>query len=486
MASALSICLLNAGVCGTFYGLNSILAVYLSSNLHFSKDTAGALTNAFLAINYSFSLLGGIIADGYLGQYGTLVLASIVVIFGSLTIISAELFHTYYVPLFVPLALTGIIVFFVGNGTGKPCLSTFLGDQFGKSEEDDKARTSWFSYYYLAIQFGSLITSLGIPFALQYLMGPFRFSVFLMIVAPLFITLSIFVLASKNYNIKPPGGAVFYKFIKILFMGCCSSNEYPNSKHWLDKVKRKYTSQEVEDAKAVLRVLVIFVPLPFFWAVFFQMYSIWVFQAQEMDTRIGSFVIPPATTTAINGILDILLIPIFESVIYPTLEKFFRFTNLRRIGAGHVFTMAALVVAGFVTLKISESPCQIDKQGMPICPDGALHIVWILPQYILISCAEILLSISGLDFAYAEAPPSMKGTITALFLVTTAIGNLFISALALINVEPYLKDFIFAGIIFVVLIFFTIVAVYYKYRADYEKEYNSGLYLEQENVPSIQ
>jgi len=326
----------------------------------------------------------------------------------------------------------------------------------------------------MSIQIGSLITSLGIPFAQQYLLGRLRYIVFLLIVAPLFITLCIFVLSSSNYKFKQPGGNVFYKFLKILFLGCFSSYKEPNSKHWLDKVKRIYTSQEVEDAKAVLRVLVIFVPLPFFWAVFFQMYSVWIFQAQEMDTRIGSFVIPPATTTAINGILDIALIPIFDAVIYPATEKCFRFTNLRRIAAGHIFTIAALIVAGFVSLKTTATPCVPDKHGIPVCPEGALHIVWILPQYVLISCAEILLSISGLDFAYAEAPPSMKGTITALYLVTTAVGNLLISALTLINAEAFLKDFIFAGIIFVVLVFFTIVAVRYKYRVDYEKEQESS------------
>jgi len=194
-----------------------------------------------------------------------------------------------------------------------------------------------------------------------------------------------------------------------------------------------------------------------------------------MDTAIGSFGIPPGTTTAINGILDIILIPIFESFIYPAVGKCIKFTNLRRIAAGHIFTIAALIVAGFVSLRSSAHPCTVDRQGNTAsCPPDALHIVWILPQYFLISCAEILLSISGLDFAYDEAPPSMKGTITAIFLVTTAVGNIFISALALINVSVALKDFIFAGIIFVVLVFFVIVAVNYKYRADYEKEQESG------------
>jgi len=138
--------------------------------------------------------------------------------------------------------------------------------------------------------------------------------------------------------------------------------------------------------------------------IFFQIYSLWVEQATAMDLRIGSWSIPPGLTTVLNGVLDLFLIPLFTNAIYPICEKFFRFTLLRRIGVGHVFTMAALIVSGFVHRSISLSPI---KNSIPI--------YYIIPQYVLISMAEILLSISGVEFAYAEAPSSMKGVISALF-----------------------------------------------------------------------
>lgn len=238
--------------------------------------------------------------------------ACIVVLFGLLVVLSAELLQVYNKHILIPMALTGIIIFFAGNGTGKPCLSTFLGDQFGTSPSEQEARSAWFSNFYMCIQIGALAFSIGVPFALQYLPRHLSFLTFLIILAPLFVALSIFVLPSASYNKKKAGGNVFYKFLHILFLGWCSDyTELEGAQHWLDKAKRTYTPQEVEDAKAVLRVLVIFVPLPFFWAVFFQMYSIWVFQAQEMNTKFGNFVLPPATTTSINGILDIILIPCF-------------------------------------------------------------------------------------------------------------------------------------------------------------------------------
>jgi len=127
---------------------------------------------------------------------------------------------------------------------------------------------------------------------------------------------------------------------------------------------------------------------------------------------------------------------------------------LKRIAAGHIFTIAALCVAGFVTYKNTQLAA-VGKQ---------LNISYIVPQYILISCAEILLSISAIEFSYQEAPLTMKGTITAVFQCTTAIGNALISVLALITAPLWLTDFVLSGIILVVFFVFTLIAHFYRYR----------------------
>jgi len=129
-------------------------------------------------------------------------------------------------------------------------------------------------------------------------------------------------------------------------------------------------------------------------------------------------------------------------------------TLLKRIAAGHIFTIAALCVAGFVTFRMNA----LEPSGQQ------LNISWIVPQYILISCAEILLSISAIEFSYQEAPLTMKGIVTAVFQCTTAIGNALISVLALITVPLWITDFVLAGIILVVFIVFTLIAHYYHYR----------------------
>lgn len=120
-------------------------------------------------------------------------------------------------------------------------------------------------------------------------------------------------------------------------------------------------------------------PLPFFWAIFFQLYSVWVVQAEEMNRFIGSWcmfaggaegggggcyshfflplVVPAPITNTLNPIFDVILIPLFASGLYPALQKCgLNVTPLRKIAVGHIFTILALVVAGFVEIGIANAP----------------------------------------------------------------------------------------------------------------------------------
>jgi len=400
--------------------------------------------------------VGGITSDAFLGPFRVLIIGSMGVLIGTLCLIGSELFSVYLSLIQVPVAMLGISLFFLGNGFLKPCLSAFLGDQFDP-ENETEIRSRWFSWFYLTIQFGSLGFSIATPLTLQYLKPWVTFVILLL---PLLLGISFFVIPHTSYKKRKQGGNVFTTFILILVLGCCGSRDR-HQRHWLDKTKSRFSEQEVEDAKVALQVLTIMVPLPFFWMIFFQMYSIWIHQSEKMDLKIGDFTIPALETASLNGLLDILLIPLFEKVIYPLFEhpmikNHFNFTPLKRMAAGHLFTIAALIVAGFVSKIAEENPYQ-------------LHVVWIIPQYFLISCAEILLSITGLGFAYKEAPEPMKGTMTAVYLFTTAIGNVLILAFELVlgDLELWIRDFSLAGMIFLIFIVFTGISIRYTYKSEY-------------------
>ena len=164
-----------------------------------------------------------------------------------------------------------------------------------------------------------------------------------------------------------------------------------------------------DDAKELRSIGEVMVLLPVFWLLYDQQGSIWVIQASEMRNFGGR--IQPETMGVINPILILVLLPLFETRIYPALER--RDVSTRapwRMMAGMVVAAAAFVVAGFVDLRVNSGQ--------------RVNILWQLPQLFLITVAEILVSFTGLEYSYTRAPEVMRASVSALYLLTTAVGNL--------------------------------------------------------------
>ena len=122
----------------------------------------------------------------------------------------------------------------------------------------------------------------------------------------------------------------------------------------------------------------------------------------------------PEQMTLANPVFVLLLIPLLEKYVYPWLAAHnIRFDEFRRIGVGILLSVASFLVAAFVQSLIPDDPTRTG-------PSLFLQ----LPQYFLISVAEILISITGLEFAYTQSPPALKSLITAVWLITTGAGNL--------------------------------------------------------------
>lgn len=123
--------------------------------------------------------------------------------------------------------------------------------------------------------------------------------------------------------------------------------------HWLDHADDIYDNKLIEDIKISLRVLKLFIPLPIFWALYDQQGSQWTFQATRMDGQIGSFTLLPDQLQAVNPLLIIIFIPIFETCIYPVFDKIHIInTPLKKLVVGGFLASVAFVTAGIVEIKI--------------------------------------------------------------------------------------------------------------------------------------
>lgn len=220
--------------------------------------------------------------------------------------------------------------------------------------------------------------------------------------------------------------------------------------HWLDYAEEKYGSQLVTDTKSVLGVLVMYLPLPIFWALHAQQGSRWVFQGTKMNGDIGFYTIKPDQMIVLNSVLGIFLIPVFEHALYPLLSKVGLKTSLQKMTLGGVMTGLAFVFAALLEFQVEKS---------------FISILWMFPQYFILCSGEILLYTANLNFTYAEAPQSMKSVMLGFSYLSVAGGCLIvvlISGVAFFESQAY-EFLFFAGIMFVDIIVFGFLATRYKY-----------------------
>lgn len=79
----------------------------------------------------------------------------------------------------------------------------------------------------------------------------------------------------------------------------------------------------IDDVKSLLRVLVMYLPVPMFWALYDQQGSVWLIQGIQMDCRLwGDTLLLPDQMQTLNAILILAFIPLFQVIIYPIAAKF--------------------------------------------------------------------------------------------------------------------------------------------------------------------
>jgi POT family proton-dependent oligopeptide transporter len=363
----------------SFYGMRAILVVFMTQYLLNSEGTLAVMDEAeargwfhlFVSAVYLTPLLGALLSDGILGKYRTIILLSIVYCLGHLVL---AIDHTR-----LGLA-AGLVLIALGSGGIKPCVSAHVGDQFGHANGHLLSRV--FSWFYFAINLGAFLSMLATPWLMVNHGPAYAFGVpgILMLIATL-----IFWSGRYRFVHIPPAG--------MRFVGEALS---------------------ATGLAALGRLALIYLFVAVFWALFDQTGSAWVLQAQHMDTQLFGFDILPAQIQAANPLLVLLLIPLFSYVVYPAIDRVWRLTELRKISIGMFVTVLAFAIPTWVQV-------QIDYGGSPT-------IAWQLLAYLVLTSAEVMISITCLEFSYTQAPRRMKSFVMAFFMMSISAGNLFTSA----------------------------------------------------------
>ncbi len=364
----------------SFYGMRTILVVFMTQYLMgaggvldpMSDEDAKGWYHLFVSAVYFTPLLGAILADVWWGKYKTILLLSLVYCGGHLAL---ALDDTR-----LGLAL-GLGLIALGAGGIKPCVSAHVGDQFGHSNHGLISRT--FGWFYMAINVGAFASTLLTPWLLKHYGPHWAFGVPGMLMA--LATLMFWAGRYKFVHVPPSGKA----FLKEAFSG--------------------------ESLRIFGRLGMIYVFIAVFWALYDQTGSSWVLQAEKMDRHLLGFELLPSQIQAVNPLLIIVLIPLFSYVIYPALGKLIRLTPMRKVAMG--FGLAA---AAFAISSLAQE--RIDTGGTP-------GVSWQLLAYLVLTCGEVMVSITALEYSYTQAPRAMKSFIMALFMLSVSLGNIFTSML---------------------------------------------------------
>ncbi|MED6181891.1 hypothetical protein PIB30_023560 [Stylosanthes scabra] len=460
-----------------YQGLASNLITYLTNVLKEPITTAAKNVNTWVGVSSLFPLLGGFIADSYLGRFNTILLSSLIYLLGMifLTLSVSVLKHK-------TLFFVALYVLSIGDGGHKPCVQTFAADQFDEDTQEEKdAKSSFFNWWYLGIVAGSCAA----VFVVIYLQDNVGWAVGLgVLVGVLAIALGLFLLGIKKYRKESPQGSPFTRMAQVLVAAARKwrlkhksghidyyygeDEEEHNQPHvqlkfhvllhtqqcsFLDKAMiidevdassktrnpwRLCSVTQVEEVKLVLRLIPIWLSCLMFCVVQAQVHTYFTKQGSTLVRSIGPhFQIPPASLQGLVGIFILLALPIYDRIFVPLARKFTGhpagITVLQRIGVGLALSILNMVVSALVETKrvgVARDHGLIDDPKAVI----PMSIWWMLPQYIITGVSDAFAIVGLQELFYDQMPEAMRSVGAAAYVSIVGVGS-FASNIVIAIVE---------------------------------------------------
>ncbi|KAL4334486.1 hypothetical protein GQ457_07G035060 [Hibiscus cannabinus] len=468
-----------------YYGMSTNLVLYFKHRLNQHSAVAATNNQNWGGTCYITPLIGAFLADSYLGRYWTIACFSIIYIIGmTLLALSASVpgirprcsAEDNCNPTETQSAMAFLALYLIALGTGgiKPCVSSYGADQFDDTDEKEKKhKSSFFNWFYLSINIGALIAASVLVWVQDNVSWGWGFGIPAIAMA---IAVCFFFSGTRLYRNQKPGGSPLTRMFQVLVASIRKykvavpadksvlhetedkeSNikgsrkiDHTNDLGFFDKAAveietdrlkgsvnpwRLCTVTQVEELKAIIRLLPVWATGIIFSTVYSQMGNLFVLQGERMDTHVGNstFRIPPASLSIFDTLSVIFWVPIYDRIIVPVTRKFTGhkngLTQLQRMGIGLFISIFSMVVAAILEherLQMIKRHNYYEVKEMP------MTIFWQVPQYFLIGCAEVFIFIGQLEFFYEQAPDAMRSFCSALSLTTVALGSYLSSLLVTI------------------------------------------------------
>ncbi|XP_043709105.1 protein NRT1/ PTR FAMILY 6.2-like [Telopea speciosissima] len=458
-------------------GIAGNLVTYTSGTLHLPSATGANMVSNFFGTGYVLCLVGGFVADSYLGRYWTILISAVILASGAgiLSIVCAipglrpppcDVNSNTCIQangLQVGLINLALYVIAVGEGGLKANVSGFGTDQFDEKDKKEKSMMDYFfSRFFFIISLGTLLSFTLAVYVQDYVSRSWGYGICCF---AFLIGILIYMSRYRSYRYKKSVGSPVVQILNVLVAALRkrklqyptnvdalyddSTDTAPRIRHTdqlrcFDKAaiidKDDYDSNgsvvrnhwklcsvtKVEEVKMMVRLLPIWATTIYFWVIHSQVLTFSVEQASTVDRSIGNFQIPPGSFNAFY-IFGILVGGIFYDQVIISLMKRWKgrhgFTNFQRIAIGFVIGILAMVVASIVeTRRISV----IKSVGGNVVT-LPLKFYILIPQFFIVGVAEAFMYSGQLDFFITRSRKGMKSISTGLFLSTIGLG-FFISS----------------------------------------------------------
>ncbi|MFP5384547.1 MAG: POT family MFS transporter [Bacteriovoracia bacterium] len=394
----------------SYYGMRSILTVFMIQVLLMQEAQATSTYHLFAGACYLFPLLGAYISDRIWGKYKTILYLSLVYCAGHAVLSIWETTMGLY---------WGLGLIALGSGGIKPCVSAHVGDQFKANQQHLLKKV--YELFYFMINFGSFFSTIITPWTLKAYGPSIAFGIpgVLMLIATF-----IFWMGRNEFVHVPPSKSDGHGLFHVVKSAFKHSSSRKAGEKFLDGALKDHSKEQVEAVRAVFDIAKLFASITIFWALFDQHGSSWVIQAMNMDLNFMGIQFEASQIAAWNPIMVMGLIPLFSMVVYPILDKFgITSTPIKRMTLGMFVAAVSFALIGGLQLWMDTSAAKI-------------NVMWQFFPYLVITMAEVMISITGLEFAYTQAPRAMKSSIMSIWLLTVFFGNLITAYVSKVNFFP--------------------------------------------------
>ncbi|GMJ11101.1 NRT1/ PTR family 6.2 [Hibiscus trionum] len=462
----------------TTMGIAVNLVTYLGGTMHLPSATSANVVTDFMGTSFMLCLLGGFLADSYLGRYRTIAIFASVQMLGSgLLAVSTKLPQLRPPPCHAAdvtqcqransfqMGILYLSLYLVALGTGglKSSVSGFGTDQFDEKDEKEKAQmTYFFSRFFFVISTGTLMAVTVLVYIQDEVGRSWGYGI---CSASTFVALVVFFSGTKRYRYKKCSGSPVVHISQVVYAAFgkkkaklpsdisllyedlpeASRVRHTDQFRFLDKASivteddyghngsfmvnpwRLCPVTRVEEVKKMIRLLPIWATTILFWTTYAQMITFSVEQATTMERTVGNFEIPAGSLTVFFVGAILISLAVYDRFFIPLWKKWKGkpgLTNLQLIAIGLFLSALGMAAAAIVEVKrLSVAKYHSETTTLPI------SVFYLVPQFFLVGAGEGLIYTGQLDFFITQSPKGMKTMSTGLFLTTLSLGFFFSSLL---------------------------------------------------------